>query len=208
MIIGITGSHRCGKTTLAKKFASSMSTATLPLPSFASELMRELDLDPKTPMAFSDRLDFQSRLLIKHIEQWSEARESPNVYVTDRTPLDFLAYAMTDLKHGELEELSDGMLAGYYKACMAATAMYFNGIVMLRPNIPLIDAEGRGSALPMEVARTSSMIEALLCSELSRISPCTPYMVMDDDIVDLDDRRDAMLKFFIETVKPLANQAA
>lgn len=146
-MIGLAGAHNTGKTTLAKAFAEKFGIPFVQ--GQVAQVFKGCGFDSsKSWGAFSleDRLTVQWRVLKTHTALYQEYSSLGTAFITDRTPLDFLAYTLADIQMRELtEELERDVLA-YADACFAATNAYFALVAVLQPcpEIPLVSREGRG----------------------------------------------------------------
>ena len=91
-MLGLSGSHRVGKTTLAKLYAEKHGFAFVQ--TSVSAIFKELGLDPAQTYDFATRLTVQEEIL-KRLDK-TFAEHAGQAAITDRTPLDFLAYTMGD----------------------------------------------------------------------------------------------------------------
>ena len=95
MRIGLCGSHRTGKTTLAE--AVSKKTGIPFVRTSTSEVFRRAGLDPAASLDFNKRLWIQNETLEAAKGVWEAAGKS---FITDRTPVDMMAYTLGDIQGG------------------------------------------------------------------------------------------------------------
>ena len=170
MIIGLTGAHRTGKTTLATSYCNEESAFGRHfLPSKASQIFRKMKLDPKQKMSFDIRMDLQERILRAHTKDYEQATSMEAVYITDRTPLDFLAYTIADMNSAEITNAQNDRLTEYFKKCIEVTTRHFDLLVLLQPSIALKDEDGKASALSMPVHNIDMLIRSLLYHQLPSV---------------------------------------
>ena len=135
--IGLCGSHRTGKTTLANEFSCRHDITFLP--SVAGDVFNRHDLDPAKPFkSFDHRLDIQTEILTDSVELWS----SHESFITDRTPIDFIAYTLADAQSNTV--VDSKKLNKYLNDCFAASCQ-FNFIVLVQPAINLVAEKGKGA---------------------------------------------------------------
>lgn len=91
MIYGLTGSHRSGKTTLARKIADDMGLHFLKIET--TEVAKANGFDPVAPMSYGRRAELQLVLFDDFCKQLAAA---PRPVITDRTPLDHIAYLLAE----------------------------------------------------------------------------------------------------------------
>ena len=83
--IGLCGSHRTGKTTLAEAVALKMGIPFVKTQT--SEVFKQHGLDPSAPMDFGTRIRIQEHIIRAAEEIWES---EPNSFITDRTPIDMM----------------------------------------------------------------------------------------------------------------------
>ena len=117
--IGLCGSHRTGKTTLAREIAEQ--TGREFIQTTTSEVFAENGINPSDPMDFSTRIWIQDKVVDAAVVIWSRAS---GPFVTDRTPLDMIAYTMADIQ-GKTEVDFDAF-ERYLDHCFSVTDRFFS----------------------------------------------------------------------------------
>src|SRR5215210_6620606 len=102
MSLGLCGSHRTGKSTLAKVIAQR--TGKPYVKTITSSVFQEHGIDPALPMDFETRLRVQQQVLIAAGEVWQSEDQS---FITDRTPIDMMAYTLADIQGSTEVNLSE-----------------------------------------------------------------------------------------------------
>ncbi len=138
MNIGLCGSHRTGKTTLAE--AISQRTGMPFLRTSTSEVFRECGLDPSKPMDFDKRLWIQRKILDAAETIWKVERDQ---FISDRTPLDMAAYTLADIQGCTAVNFTG--LEQYLSRCFEAANKFFGMLVLIQPGIPLVHEEGKAA---------------------------------------------------------------
>lgn len=113
MIICLAGAHGSGKTTLAQSLAGNLG---LPFyGSNAAKIHEEFGFSPSQNIPIVDRVDVQYAIL----EDWVEKIESASVGggVFDRSPLDFIAYLLSETTRNLGDDTSDEIV-GYVDRCI------------------------------------------------------------------------------------------
>ncbi|MCG5512795.1 ATP-binding protein [Ectothiorhodospira shaposhnikovii] len=160
MMIGVTGAHRVGKSTLCKAFAESCG---LPfVQTDVSGVFVELGLDPKEDYDFDIRLMIQGRILALMSKTFEGA---PSRFITDRTPIDLLAYTLADVRRTNLSPERVGCLMAYSDACFRVVNRHFSSLVVVQPGIKLVEAEGKAPANPAYIEHINSLIMGLAADE-------------------------------------------
>lgn len=138
MRIGLCGSHRTGKTTLAKAIAE---RAGMPfVRTTTSDVFRQFGLDPAKPLPFDKRLWIQHKVLDAAEAVWREEKDS---LVTDRTPVDMMAYTLADIQGAVAADF--GQLEFYLSRCFESTNRFFDALVVVQPGIKLVHEQGKAA---------------------------------------------------------------
>lgn len=159
MTLGLSGAHRTGKSTLAKAFSEKSGIPFVP--TTATEVFKRLGVDPKADLPFGERLKIQWEILNEFSTLWSEHTD----FITDRTPIDMLAYTLADVRRGNLSSSDDEQLKAYSKECFALTNRFFSTIVVVQPGIEAKDAEGKAPASYGYTDHINRLIIGLVVSE-------------------------------------------
>jgi hypothetical protein len=138
MNIGLCGSHRTGKTTLAE--AISRKTGMPFIKTGTSAVFKENGLDPSGPMDFKQRIWIQHKILDAAENLWHDGQKQ---FITDRTPLDMAAYTLADIQGGTDVDFIE--LGKYIERCFKTTNEVFNMLVLIQPGIPLMHEEGKAA---------------------------------------------------------------
>lgn len=193
-MIGFAGSHRTGKTTLAKEFADRYDCVFLE--TSVSSVFEELGLDPAVTYDFATRLKVQ-RAILKHLDRiYGQAEDDVNT-VTDRTPLDLLLYTYADVQNDNLTDADAEILAEYTADCIEVLNRRFNMVMIVQPGIPLTPATGKASLNVAYIEHLNMLALGLMSDE--RIEARVAYIPRK--MTDLDHRVEATyntLTMFIE----------
>lgn len=183
-IIGICGSHRTGKTTLAEAIAKE--TGLVFVKTSTSAVFEQHGLHPATPMDFKTRLWIQQRVNEAAVKIW-QAETAP--FITDRTPIDFIVYTLADIQ-GKTE-VDFAELEAYILQCFELTNKYFSKLIVLQPAIPLVYEQGKAALNRAYIEHLNSLVQGLCCDE--RL--LCPSMVIRRNIISLEERVKVVLDF-------------
>lgn len=181
--LGLCGSHRTGKTTLAREIAAR--TGTEFLETVTSEVFARNGLDPSAPMEFSTRIWIQHKVVEAAEDVWQRVTGS---FVSDRTPIDMMAYTLADVQGGTVVSFTE--LERYLDHCFAVTNKFFSKLVVVQPAIPLIHAEGKAALNRAYMEHLNVLIKGLCNDERLHC----PFMLIRRNVVDLDARVSELLK--------------
>jgi hypothetical protein len=181
MQIGICGSHRTGKTTLAEAISNRIGIPFLK--TSTSAVFKQHGLDPAQPLDFKTRLWIQQRVIEAAVEVWKQ-----EVFITDRTPLDFMAYTLAECQGDTVVDFQ--ALEDYLNQCFEVTQQYFTNIVLVQPAIPLVYEPGK-AALNRAYIEHLNIIITGLCND-ERIS--CPFIIIKRDIISLEARIQRVLR--------------
>lgn len=182
MRVGLCGSHRTGKTTLAETI--SYRTGIPFLRTTTSAVFKECGIDPSKPMDFKTRLWIQLKILEASENVWSV---TPKQFITDRTPLDMAAYTLADIQGATDVDFAE--LWKYLIRCFEVTNRYFKVIVLIQPGIPLVHEKGK-AALNEGYLEHLNYLMLGLCND-DRLQ-CR-FICMPRSVIRIDDRVDAVL---------------
>jgi len=175
--IGLCGGHRTGKTTLAKTIANQYGIPFVPTQT--SQVFREHGLDPAQPLDFAQRLWIQHHIINAAQQQWATAA---NGFVTDRTPLDFLAYTLGDIQGRTEVNYAD--VQAYIDLCMETINTTFDRLAVLQPGIPLVYETGKAALNPAYIEHLNVMVLGLCQHE--QLTPMVK--VVPRGVLDLQER--------------------
>lgn len=136
-MIGLAGTHRTGKTTLAKLWAEQNDIEYI-TPD-VSGVIKTFGMECGDIKTIDDRLKIQRRL----VEACDKTfLRKTGVFITDRTPLDVAAYTMADavqhMSKSQAEELND-----IVEDCISITNATMGSIIFLQPGIPFVEERGK-----------------------------------------------------------------
>ncbi len=191
-MIGFAGAHRTGKSSLARE-----SARVLELPfveTSISEIFSKMGLDPATPMDFKTRLMVQSVILKVLCENWS--RETAG-FLSDRTPIDLLAYTMAEVRGDTLDYAAEVLLAQYARDCIAATNRYFSLIMLIQPGIPIVAAPGKATLSLGYMEHLNTLMSGLL----TRKDLTATAVFLRRDILDMQDRINCVIHSYKRIIK-------
>lgn len=141
-MIGLLGAHRTGKTTLAKAVAKEAGLSFCE--TNLSQYLRDAGIDPRVGLPLARRLKVQEGML-DYLESVYVAalKRRRKAVITDRTPLDVLAYTAGDINRGNCGPKVDQLFAAHFGRAVQMTGFFFDRVILVQPGIPLVDAEGK-----------------------------------------------------------------
>lgn len=152
--IGLCGGHRVGKTTLAEAFAAA---SGLPcVRTTTSAVFARHGLDPAEPMPFATRLVIQHEILAAAEKAWREAKGR---FITDRTPVDMMAYTLADIRGDTEVRFRD--LEAYLDRCFLVTNEVFSTLVVVQPGIPLVHEGGKAALNEAYIEHVNALVLGL-----------------------------------------------
>jgi len=140
LLYGFMGAHRTGKTTVARQLAADIGVPFCE--TNLSQALSTMSIDPQADIGFKRRLEIQNTLLDLLLAGYAKARaENPgyDAIIVDRTPLDILAYTMSEVLRETLgtPEINDAY-AAHEARCFQASNFNFAGICLVQPGIALV----------------------------------------------------------------------
>lgn len=191
MTIGIVGSHRTGKTTLAKLYAERGGIQLVQTD--VSGLFKELGFDPKLDYDFATRLFLQRKILERVDTQYCKAA---GTFITDRTPLDMLSYTLADVTRQNMTPEFTNEVMQYSRDCFEVTNRHFGLLMLVSPGIKVIEAEGKAPANEAYMEHIHHIALGLLVSQEVKAE----HYYIPRHMTDLEDRVEA-LSNAVEKVK-------
>lgn len=170
-LLGIAGAHRTGKSTLAKAFAERHEMQFLE--TSVSKVFKDMGLDPSKRYDFATRMTVQERVLDVMDELYGSLKLTGEA-ITDRTPIDMIAYTMADIGPGGITEEEGARFEAYVARCIEVVNRRFSMIVVLQPGIKLVAKEGTGFMNQAYIEHLNTIIRGLIADE--RITIYTPHM--------------------------------
>lgn len=159
MIVSVIGAHRTGKSTLAKHYAQK--TGCLFLETSTSAVFAELGIDPAAKLDFKTRMDVQEKILEVLEGQYRSVSLKQDV-ITDRSPLDMVAYTMADCAGDAVPEDQQERLAKYIDKCFEVTNRYFSVVVLVQPGIAMKPTPGKAAANPAYCELLNMILKACM----------------------------------------------
>jgi hypothetical protein len=129
--IAFVGSHRVGKTTLAKKLSE---VAEIPFIDLAvSENSVWNIFDPHANVTFAERIVLQ-KCILQDMEAKLKQVDKGKSYITDRSPIDVIAYLLCNID-STTSQLFDEEVNTFIVNCQSLALEYFNYFFVVQPGI-------------------------------------------------------------------------
>lgn len=123
------GAHRSGKSTLARRISADLGYHFYEA-SFG-RMAKELGFDAVADLTLEERMKMQEAVLARY---QAEINDLPRPCITDRTPLDMMAYMMAEVgMHSQLDPEMAARIVRYKDACIDIVARFFGCLVVCRP---------------------------------------------------------------------------
>lgn len=176
--IGFTGAHRTGKTTVAKLLSAEMGCEFIQ--TSTSKIFLDNGLSPAESYNIDTRLRIQNIVLLDAVEKWGNAKSS---FVTDRTPIDFIAYTLANIKQEEITEFYDLKIQKYINDCISATNLHFSHVFEVMPGIKIVDEPGKASTMSSHIDHIAYLISGIITSnKWTTIMPLVTMTNIDDRV--------------------------
>jgi hypothetical protein len=178
-MLGLTGSHRSGKSTLAKAFADESGVKYVA--TGATATFERVGFDPKKDYDFATRLMIQ-REILRDCDRLYE--KSGVRFITDRTPIDFLGYTLADVTRENVPYALTVELERYIADCYACANRHFTTLVLVQPGIKPVEAPGKAPANPAYIEHLNALMLGLMATDTLT---CDHYQI-PRRCTDLDQR--------------------
>lgn len=146
-VYGFAGAHRTGKTTLARDVAQKLGVPFCE--TSLSARLRELGINPQADYPLHMRLMIQNALLDTLIDNYQASIKTHpgcEFIVADRTPIDILAYSMSEVLRGTMTPQLDRQFYAHEWRCLEFANAAMMGICVVPPGIPLIADPSKATA--------------------------------------------------------------
>ena len=183
--IGLCGSHRTGKTTLAEALSKKMGIPFLK--TSTSMVFKQHGLHPAQVLDFKTRLWIQHRVIEAAVAVWQTEKDS---FVTDRTPIDFMAYTLADIQGATVVDFAE--LEAYLALCFEVANQCFTKLAVLQPAIPLVFEPGKAALNRAYMEHLNTIVQGLCSDERLKCSFC----VIKRNITSLEGRVQTVLNSF------------
>lgn len=164
MRIGFCGSHRTGKTTLAKALAEKYGYEFID--GSATRVFDRFNVLPNQLLSVSKRFEIQIALLDDYLERVVGRTH----FVTDRTPLDYIAYTMAEMSTAACsadDMVRDEQVEFFIEHCQRSMASTLDAAILVPPAIPVVFAEGKGHMSKTYINHVASLISDAAYSGLN-----------------------------------------
>lgn len=199
-LLGLMGGHRVGKTTLANAWAER--TGAIFMETSVSDIFAELGLRPADALDFTTRLSVQE-IILARLDALYGSLHPMIPGVTDRTPLDLLAYTMAEAIGNRVSEADQERFAVYTRRCFEVTNRRFSTIVLVQPGVPLQPAAGKAA---LNVAYIEHLNSLMLGLSVDQRVQCSNYYIQRQ-LIDLDSRLNALRSATKQSVRRQELQA-
>lgn len=160
-IIGLCGAHRTGKTTVAKAAAQQKRIPFLQTSS--SEVFKKLGISPQADLSLKHRLAVQLEILeaAEAVYQASEARTA----ITDRTPVDMLAYTMADFTRENSTPETSQLFEKYKARCIETINRHFSTLVLVQPGIKIEHDSSKAPSTPEYIDHIAMLARGIIMDD-------------------------------------------
>ena len=189
--MGLTGTHRTGKTTLAKHVAERLEIPFVA--TNASEVFKEFAVKPSEPITPLLRLEIQKEILAQSVYSW----ENHSAFVTDRTPIDFISYLLMDYDPSIMSDDLEEQYGEYIDRCFEYANQQFSSIVIVPQGLPVQREEWKGVVRPIYMNKQELVIRGCLTDPRNKVIK----YVIDGKDTDLDSRGDAVIRTVLKNFR-------
>lgn len=182
-MIGLAGSHRTGKTTLAKAWAEKEGVEYVPVN--VSDVIQGTIGDGCSSISSMDQRLLVQRRLVEHCAETFLRRKT--LFVTDRTPLDVAAYTMADVTQ-HMTPAQSKEVVSIIEDCIHLTNSCFQSILLVQPGIPYEPEPGKPPVNKAYQQHIHLLVEGLLFDERTTVQ----WWFVPGALTSLEDRLDCL----------------
>ncbi len=102
----------------------------------------------------------------------------------DRTPLDVYAYTMSEVLRSTVDEEIGARLDEHRRKAFVYTNFIFNGLCLVRPGIPVVEAEGKAPGNSHYQRHVDALMLAAIYDPLNDVDT----LILADDLIDRKSR--------------------
>jgi predicted ATPase len=136
MVFAFSGSHRSGKTTLARRVSEDLGIEFYETKT--GEVLKQAGINIVADMPIRERMKAQELLLDYHLQM---IKELPRPLIVDRCPIDMLAYTLGEIgMHTIHDPELDAQIMAYSARCLHSMELHYAGAVICQP-LPSYDAQ-------------------------------------------------------------------
>lgn len=170
-MIGFSGAHRVGKTTLAESFAKKHDMTFLK--TSATEVFKAAGMDPKGSFSIDTRIAIQESMLQVFDRHYATAasKSSIGLFVADRTPIDLAAYLLAEVQQNTTagqEQETVNFATHYVKRCLETADRWFATIIIVQPGIQVVEEDGKARGCPLFMEHLNTLMLGLTADERLR----------------------------------------
>jgi hypothetical protein len=182
-MIGLCGAQRTGKSTLAQTFALK---AKVPLViTDVKGTFARLGADPKKDYPLNERIEIQ-REILKDYE--ALLKKAPVKFITDRTPIDMMAYLLADIRRENVTDQQAGAFMQYMEDCFKVTNRQFTVLMVVQPGVPIKEHPGSAPANPAYMEHINTLCKGLVVDDKIEAE----HFYLPRDYIDMDTRVKAL----------------
>lgn len=184
-LLGLAGSHRVGKTSLAEEVSAKRKCNFLA--TSVSQVFYDLGFDPADSYDFRTRLTIQEAVL-EHVDAKYAAAPVGALSICDRTPLDMLAYTLAEAYGDRVSDADQDRLERYTQKCLEVTNKRFALLLVVQPGIPLVAGSGKAVLNKAYIEQLNCLILGLTVDD--RVA--TSVFRIPRYMTDMEERVDAV----------------
>ena len=185
MTVGLLGSHRSGKTTLARAYAEKWNIPFVETK--VSDIFKELGVDPAKLNTIEDRIGIQIEILNRTCQLY-QANATFGGFIADRTPLDMCAYTLAEIGNKLLPIETEKLVLKYIASCIIETNKYFSTLLLVQPGLPLVHEEGKAAMSPSYIEHLNTLMLGLMVDSRTTV----PHYYIPRGMTDHETRLSAL----------------
>lgn len=187
MRVGIAGSHRVGKSTLAAMIAKEMDLPYLPVSVSTAPVWKESRLSVADTLSFAERVKVQEGILAHGVD----CIHAPGVY--DRTFLDFIGYLYSNID-STCSDLFKNQVNQFVENCLKYQSSRFNKTIIVQPGINVVPTEEKIGKTFLSSPYMQAMNNHIIATAINYLNS-DDVLIIPPWVVDRDDRLKMAMNF-------------
>jgi len=114
-----------------------------------------------------------------------------SLFITDRSPVDFMAHVLADIHVEGLDEFRTKVVMDYIERCYQVTNLYFQSLILVQPGIKFEERKARPSN-PAHLEHLNLLMIGIISDPDGKLHPAKHFL--KKSMLDLNRRVETVIK--------------